>query len=238
MVIGIITARGGSKGLQGKNMVDLGGRPLIEHTFVTAQQCASLKRIFLSTDILEAITLARARFPRIEVPYVRPPALCTDRASLVDVVSHLLEHLKLKEDFEPEAIMLLQPTSPFRRVTEIEDAIRTFRECDCESMLGVTRALHHPADYIYRSSCADTQFTWVMRAPEWRCRQDFPDVYFNTGALYMCRTKYLLTNRRFYDEGSRLFQMAEESALDIDTPFDLRLARGWWNEMSSDDSPR
>jgi CMP-N-acetylneuraminic acid synthetase len=228
MIIGVITARGGSKGLAGKNMVELGGRPLIAHTFAAAQRCAGLDRVFLSTDIPEAISLARHNHPKIEIPYIRPAALCSDEASLVDVVNHLLEYLKSREGLTPEAIMLLQPTSPFRRVSELEAAIRTFRDRGDESMVGVTRVLHHPADYVFRRAPDDKRFQWVMRAPEWRRRQDFPEVYFNTGALYLCTVRYLQTNRQFYDESSRLFQMAEESALDIDTPFDLALARGWW----------
>ena len=227
MIIGVIPARGGSKGLPGKNMIDLGGRPLIEHTFATAQECGRLDRIFLSTDLAAAIALARAKYPRVEVPYVRPQELCSDQASLVDVVVHLLEHLKRTEGKTPQAIMLLQPTSPFRHVAEIDEAIRVFRSDRCESMLGVTRTMHHPADYVYRSAPDDPRFHWVMRAPEWQRRQDFPDVYFNSGALYLCTVKYLQVNRRFYDESSRLFLMSEESALDIDTPFDLALARGW-----------
>lgn len=208
-------------------MVDLGGMPLIAHTFQTAQKCTGLDRIFLSTNIPDAIALARASYPKIEVPYERPPALCSDQASLVDVVGHLLEHLKRTEGKTPQAIMLLQPTSPFRHVAEIDEAIRVFRSDRCESMLGVTRTMHHPADYVYRSAPDDPRFHWVMRAPEWQRRQDFPDVYFNSGALYLCTVKYLQVNRRFYDESSRLFLMSEESALDIDTPFDLALARGW-----------
>ena len=87
MVVGIIPARSGSKGLPGKNMLDLGGRPLIEHTFLTAQHCRGLGRVFLSTDIAEAIALARGRYPKIEAPFVRPPELCRDETSLVEVVA-------------------------------------------------------------------------------------------------------------------------------------------------------
>lgn len=208
-------------------MVDLGGCPLIEHTFRVAQECQGIDRVFLSTDIPEAIDLARKRYPKVEVPFVRPAELCTDATSQVDVVMHLLDHLRVIEKLRPDTLLLLQPTSPFRRASEVDQAIKEFRNSGCESMLGVAPVLHHPADYLYRSNETDAQFRWVMRAPEWRRRQDFPAVYFNTGALYICSVTFLLGRRGFFDERSRLFQMANESALDLDTPFDLAIARGW-----------
>jgi CMP-N-acetylneuraminic acid synthetase len=227
MVVGIITARGGSKGLPGKNMLDLGGKPLIEHTFTTAQACACLDRIILSTDIPEAVALCRGRYPKIEVPFVRPKELCTDDTSQSDVVAHLLDYLENAERLVPQAVVLLQPTSPFRRVSEIDAAMRTFQGDRCDSLLGVTRVLHHPADYLYRRQPGDMRFQWVMRSPDWRRRQDFPEIYFNTGALYICSVRYFRMHRQFFDESSTLFPMSAESALDIDTGFDLELARGW-----------
>lgn len=226
-IVGIITARGGSKGLPGKNMLDVGGRPLIEYTMRLAQACTGLERVFLSTDIPEAIALAREKYPRVEVPYVRPAQLCTDAAGQVEVVQHLLDHVERTEGLRPWAVLLLQPTSPFRRGDEVADALSTFKAENCESMIGVSRVIHHPADYLYRPDPRSAEFAWVMRSEAWSRRQDFPEVWFNTGALYICRAEYLQRHRRFYDSGSYVFRMAEESALDIDTPFDLSLARGW-----------
>jgi CMP-N-acetylneuraminic acid synthetase len=230
MIAGIITARDGSKGLPGKNLADLGGRPLIEHTFITVQACASVERAFLSTDIPEAIDLARAKYPKVEVPFVRPPGLCTDQAGQVEVVEHLLDHLQSAGNFVPDAIVLFQPTSPFRRVEEVDGAVRQFQDSRCESLLGVSRVLHHPADYIYRPRAGDMSFQWVMRSPEWQRRQDFPEVYFITGALYICSVGYFRKHRRLYDETSALYPMAEPTLIDIDTEFDLRLARGLIHE--------
>jgi CMP-N-acetylneuraminic acid synthetase len=227
MVIGIITARAGSKGIPGKNMVPLGGSPLIEHTFRLAQGSAGIDRTFLTTDIPEAIALARDKYSKIEVPFVRPPELCADDTSQSAVVEHLLCHLQNTLGLEPKAIVLLQPTSPFRRVAEVDEAIQIFKNASVESMIGVASALHHPADYLYQERPGATPFRWVFRSATWQRRQDFPEVYFNTGALYMCRLDYFRRHQRFYDERSRLFIMANETSLDIDTPFDLALARGW-----------
>jgi CMP-N,N'-diacetyllegionaminic acid synthase len=227
VVVGIVTARGGSRGLPGKNMVDLGGRPLIDYTFDVVQKCQRIERAFLSTDIPTAIALARRSYPKVEVPFARPPELCRDDTSQVAVVQHLLDHLELSEGLIPKVLVLMQPTSPFRKIEEIDLALKTFAELRLESMLGVARVLHHPADYLFRRTEGADSFEWVMRSPEWSRRQDFPSVYFNTGALYVCTTHYFRKYQRFYDQASHLFVMAEESALDIDTPFDLALAEGW-----------
>lgn len=227
VVIGIITARGGSKGLPGKNMVALGGRPLIEYTFDVVQQCPRIERAFLSTDIPEAVTLARRSYPKVEVPFIRSEELCRDETSQVAVVDHLLAHLEASEGLVPKVLVLMQPTSPFRKPSELDSALRTFTELGRESMFGVAKALHHPADYLFRRTESAASFEWVMRSPEWNQRQDFPIVYFNTGALYVCTTRYFRQHRRFYDQTSQLFVMSDESALDIDTPFDLALAEGW-----------
>lgn len=217
-------------------MVELGGRPLIEHTFDTVAACHGIDRAFLSTDILAAVDLARAKYPKIEAPFLRPAELCRDDTSQVAVIEHVLEHLQMAEEWTPQTLVLFQPTSPFRQLQEIENAIQIFHEVRCESLLGVARVLHHPADYLYRRKLDDADFQWVMRDPAWQRRQDYPEVYFNTGALYMCTVAYFRTYGRFYDQSSRLFVMAEESLLDIDTPFDLQLARGWWTHRNGENS--
>lgn len=227
MVIGVITARGGSKRLPGKNMIDLGGEPLIAHTYRAAAASQCLERVFLSTDIPEAIELARSRYPRVETPFVRPTALCRDETSQVEVVDHLLAFVRANLGLQPKVIVLLQPTSPFRAHGEIDTAFESFGRNEAGALIRVTRVLHHPADYIYRTrEAGHGQLRWLMRDPAWRQGQDFPEVFFNTGALYICRVSYFERERRFFDERSDLFVMNEASMLDIDTPFDLALARG------------
>lgn len=227
MVIGIITARGGSKGLPGKNMIDLGGDPLIAHTYRAASTSNRLERVFLTTDMPEAIELAKSCYTRIEVPFVRPAVLCRDDTSQIEVVDHLLAFVRASLGLKPKVIVLLQPTSPFRAPGEIDTAVESFNRSGADALIGVSRVLHHPADYIYQTREAGRrQLRWLMRDPKWRKRQDFPEIVFNTGALYIFRVDYFERQRRFYDERSDLFVMNDASMLDIDTPFDLALARG------------
>src|SRR6185369_679302 len=110
--LGLIGARGGSKGIPRKNLVDLAGHPLISYTFREAQQSKLLDRVVLTTDDEEIADLARQS--GIEVPFLRPENLASDTAALGDAIQHALEWLLEHEGYKPDAILLLQPTSPLR----------------------------------------------------------------------------------------------------------------------------
>jgi CMP-N-acetylneuraminic acid synthetase len=127
---------------------------------------------------------------------------------------------------EPDAFVLLQPTSPFRELAELEEAIRVFRSKTLRSLLGVVPVMHHPADYVSRQR-ADGPLSEVFTRPPGVRRQDLSPMYFISGALYVCDCAWYREKQRFYDQDSYLFQMSEGTLLDIDTPFDLRLARGY-----------
>jgi len=227
MIIGIITARKGSKGIPNKNLTPLGGKALIEYTFEVASDCPGLDRVFLTTDSQEVIDLARAEYPRIEAPFVRPAQLAGDNSSHVEVVNHLLTYLKDHSGVRPEAFALLQPTSPFRRTGEIQDALALFRKQRLKSLLGVAPVMHHPADYVWRRRGEKQSFEEVLVRPPGIRRQDLPEVFFISGALFICNCDWYWANQRFYDHESHLFQMSQETLMDIDTPFDLQLATGY-----------
>jgi len=232
MVIGLITARGGSKGIPNKNMIDVGGRPLLQYSIEAAVACETLDRVFLSTDMPAAMELA-TQFPRLEVPFTRPAELCTDDATQIQVVQHLFDHLKEAEGCRPEYLVLLQPTCPLRDPAEIDAAVRLVKEQKLESLMGVTEAMHHPADYVYPDPDSPGEYKWVMRSPQWKQRQDFPKVYFNTGALYICSLEFLDRTQDFFDERSHLFEMSAETLFDVDSAFDLSLLRGYLLEKST-----
>lgn len=226
MIVGVIPARGGSEGIPGKNMIDLGGRPLLDYSFAVAQACRGLDRIVLSTNMPDAIDWARRHYTRVETPFVRPEALSTASSSSLDVVLHVVDHLERSGAERVETIVLLQPTCPFRRADEIDAAIARFEAEKLDSLIGVSRVWHHPSDYVQTQGGAKQGFRHVFRDPKWQRRQDFPEVWFITGALYIARVDYLRRTRGFCDEASALHVMAEETMVDIDSPFDLAIARG------------
>jgi CMP-N,N'-diacetyllegionaminic acid synthase len=226
MILGIITARQGSQGIPGKNMVDLGGRPLLDYTFALAEHSRRMDRVVLSTDMSDAIEWARRHYRRIDTPFTRPAHLAEAGSSSTDVVLHTVDFLEKEEGAHIEAIVLLQPTCPFREVIEVDGAIDLFRKKKLISLIGVSRVWHHPSDYVQRTSPEADSFRYMLRDPAWKRRQDFPEVWFITGALYICRPEYLRQTGGFCDERSYLYPMSEATMVDIDSPFDLAIARG------------
>ncbi|MCX6222372.1 MAG: acylneuraminate cytidylyltransferase family protein [Bacteroidia bacterium] len=219
MVVAIITARANSKGLPGKNMLNLGGLPLIQHTFEIASKSEVFDKIILSTDLESAIELSQ-KYSKIEVPFKRPEHLCGDNVSQVEVVNHVLDYLA-KTEFALTHFVLLQPTAPFRTINEMRQGVDLLKS-GSESVLGVTKVMHHPADYLIRDESG--LLNYLMPEFMSKPRQSFPPVYFNSGGFYGCSVKFFKEKQIFYDKYSALLIMNEKSVIDIDTEFDLKLA--------------
>ncbi|MDI1235294.1 MAG: acylneuraminate cytidylyltransferase family protein [bacterium] len=221
MVVAIITARANSKGLPGKNMMDLGGMPLIEHSMKVACESAEFDAVILSTDLIEAINLAKEKYPKIEVPFVRPENLCGDTTTHVEVINHLCDYFE-SENRKVDYLVLLQPTTPFRLPSEMNEGVSLLKN-GASSVLGVTPVMHHPADYLYKNKAGKIEY--IM--PDFKAtrRQDFPTVYFNNGAFYGCSLTFFKSTQSFFDSESELLVMSENSLFDIDTAFDMKLAR-------------
>lgn len=221
-ILGLITARGGSKGLPGKNMILLGGRPLIEYTFIDSCASSGLDTIIISTDMSDAIKLAEEKYPRVEVPFLRPENLCEDNSSHADVVKHALDFMQEKSHTF-DAVVLFQPTTPFRKVTEIEEGIAMLRN-GAESVLGVSKVMHHPAEYLYKAEEGKLKFLLPEMAG--KRRQEYPEMYFDNGAFYGFTTRFFREQGKFFNDESQLLLMSEKSLIDIDTPFDFAVASG------------
>jgi CMP-N,N'-diacetyllegionaminic acid synthase len=224
MIVGIITARANSKGLPGKNLLDLGGKPLIQHSFDIAIDSGVFDRIILSTDSIDTIELAKGQ-KGIDVPFIRPDYLSSDNASQVDVINHVLEFLNMV-NFDVSHFVLLQPTVPFRKVSEIQEGINLLK-AGYKSVIGVTGVMHHPADYLIRNEAK--QLSFLMPEFASKNRQSFPPVYFNNGGFYGCEVNFFKENQIFYNSESAILMMGEETLIDIDTEFDLKLAKGLLN---------
>ena len=221
-ILGLITARGGSKGLPGKNMILLGGIPLVEYTFRDSTSVSGLDNIILSTDMPEAIQLAREKYPRVEAPFVRPKKLCEDNSSHADVVKHALDFMEEK-GHAFDAVVLFQPTTPFRRVSEIEEGVALLRK-GADSVLGVSKVMHHPAEYLYKAE--DGKLKFLLPEMAGKRRQEYPDMYFDNGAFYGFTTRFFREHGKFFNDESQLLLMSDKSLIDIDTPFDLAVASG------------
>ena len=140
-ILGVITARGGSKGIPGKNLKLLGGKPLLAYTLESAEESAVFDRVILSTDDAEIAAAARAR--GCEVPFMRPADLAQDETPHLPVMQHAVDWLRENEHYRPDVVMILQPTSPLRRAADIRHAIQLLTETGADSVLTVSAVSAH-----------------------------------------------------------------------------------------------
>jgi len=214
-VLGLIPARGGSKSIPRKNLVDLGGVPLIQWT-IQAALGSNLERVVVSTDDDEIAEISKSL--GAEVPFKRPAELSSDQTLSIDVVLHALD--VLEEDFD--AVMMLQPTSPFRTSIDIEGAIKIID--GASSVISVVPVEGtHPArmKFVEDGVLIDPPFAETI---ENMPRQELRPMYIRNGAIYLTRISDL-RHRTFKGALSRALIMPKERSINIDTGFDLALAR-------------
>lgn len=228
-VLGIITARAGSKGLPNKNILQLGGKPLVQHSMDTVQESCKINRAILSTDITDVAELGK-KYSKLINFGLRPSYLCKSDTSQIEVINYELDQYLQHGYKRPKFIALLQPTSPFRIVAEIDQAVQELEQTNKESLIGVCPVYHHPADYIIKTG--KNKIKWVFRDNNWRRRQDFSEVFFDCGALYICQYEYFKKKEMLYDENSLLFELSQCSMFDIDSSFDLSMAEAFISQTS------
>lgn len=218
--LAVIPARGGSKGIPRKNLVTLGGIPLLQYTLEAAAGSDNLNRVVFTSDDPEMMALAQTA--GIEVPFRRPDFLATDDASSVDVVIHALDWLTDHEQYVPDAVVLLQPTCPFRTAADIDEAIAIFDAGESECLMSVSPVLQHPCEMVTRD---DGKLVWAVSPPAAGRRQLFPTYYFINGATYIVTTRFLKDRRRFDDPSAALQVIDPRHGIDIDDSYQLELAR-------------
>lgn len=221
-VLGVVTARGGSKGIPGKNIHLLRGKPLIQYTAEAALTAQRLTRVIVSTDD-EAIARV-SRQCGLDVPFLRPPELSRDDTPSVPVVQHAVRTLAEQGDHY-DAIFLLQPTNPLRLASDIDGSIELLESTGADAVIGfVDVGERHPA----RMKLIDAEGR-VVDPPfaeqfEGQRRQDLPKMYLREGAVYLTRVPVLMEQHSLKGNDCRAWLIPHERACAIDEPFDLFLA--------------
>ena len=218
-VVGLITARGGSKGIPRKNITPVAGKPLMAWTIEAARSAQSLGRVIVSTDDAEHAEVARAW--GAEVPFLRPAALAGDYSLHVDTVVHALEWLAAHGD-RPEFVMTLQPTSPLRTAEDIDAAVRLAADRSASTVVSVSQAMTHP--FLTMSVTDDGKLADFIPKPSDLRRQSFPQAYALNGAIFLHRCESLLAGRQMCPADAYAYLMPIDRSLDIDTPWDLHVA--------------
>jgi len=216
-ILGVITARGGSKGLPGKNIRYLHGKPLIAWTVAVAQESQYLDSFLVSTDSAEIAEISKSY--GAQVPFLRPAELSTDKASSIDVVLHAIDNSKEVYDW----VMILQPTSPLRSAADIDVAIELADIKKADSIVSVCPNEHHP--WLSNTLPADGNMKCFLRQEtQHRTRQEFPTYYRLNGAIFLTKISILRETRSFFGPQTFAYEMPVERSIDIDHLIDFKLA--------------
>jgi CMP-N,N'-diacetyllegionaminic acid synthase len=226
-LLGVITARGGSKGIPGKNLKLLAGKPLIAYSIDAAQRSGVFGRLVVSTDDPSIADTARAL--GCEVPFMRPADLALDSTPHLPVMIHAVAWLRDREAYTCDAVMILQPTSPFRTPDDIRAAVRLLESSDADSVVGVSAVPPH-FNPMRMLAADDRGFAtlFVTGEPVRRRavrRQDLPNAWAINEAIYLFRTALLFdAEPSLYGDRTVVYVMPAERGLAIDDSRDWNAA--------------
>ncbi|QDM00880.1 acylneuraminate cytidylyltransferase family protein [Aliarcobacter butzleri] len=212
--LAIIPARGGSKGLPGKNIKELCGKPLISWSIEAGLKSKYLDEVMVTTDSKDIAYIAKQY--GASVPFLRPDVLASDTATSFDAIKHTIEFYKNELDKEFNYIVLLEPTSPLRRGSDIDTAIEQLFNSNADSIVGICRTEdQNPAFLVFKNekdfiSGYENHDIKVLR------RQDIKDVYFFEGTIYISKTDVLLNKKTFYHENTIGYVVPKYKSLEID----------------------
>lgn len=213
-VLAIIPARGGSKGVPRKNIRLLGGKPLIAWTIEEAKRSKYIDRLILSSEDEEIIQIAKEY--GCDVPFVRPKELAQDITPGINPILHALEEVR-----GYDYVVLLQPTSPFRTVNDIDGCIEKLIECNTYACVSVTESEVSPY-WMYNINENGRIESFVKEEGLIPRRQELPSIYKLNGAVYVAQTDWLKKQQSFLEEGTTVaYIMPKSRSYDIDTEMDF-----------------
>ncbi len=221
-VLGIVTARGGSKGLPRKNLAPLLGKPLLAWTAEAALSAKKLSRVVLSTDDEEIAGVGRSC--GLCVPFRRPAELAADNTPTIPVLQHAVAELE-KAGESYDAILTLQPTNPLRLPDDIDGAINLLERSSADSVISYADVgERHPARMKFIAPDGTVSDPPFAEQFEGQPRQSLPKMFLRDGSIYLTRRNVLMEQNSLRGRRSLAWIIPEERARNIDTPFDLFLA--------------
>jgi CMP-N-acetylneuraminic acid synthetase len=228
-ILAIIPARGGSKGIPRKNLRKLVDKPLITYSITAAKNSKYVNKIIVSTDEKSVANIAKDN--EIEAPFMRPKRLSRDNTPMIDVVKHTVDYLK-NQSYLAEIILILQPTSPLRTTSLIDESIRILTKSNATSVIGVSKITTHP----YGSFLVKNDFLvpFTQRFEKYSRRQDFPILYYPTGSIYVFWRETLEKYNSIYGPRIKPMIVKKEYSMDIDDKFDFfvcEMTLRYWNKF-------
>lgn len=220
-MIAIIPARGGSKGLPGKNTRLLQGKPLIAHTIEAAIKAKNISEVIVTTDSSEIAKISENY--GANVPFLRPDYLSGDDASAIDVYLHAVNFLSKKNGLSIDKFVVLLPTVPLRNEVHIDKAIEKFTEKKADTLVSVCEA-ETPPSWYFKINEEKLYNAELEQSDALSNRQDYQKYYIPNGAIYILDYNLLKQNRTYYSDNTIPFLMERRSSVDIDNLIDFEFA--------------
>lgn len=218
-ILVVIPARSGSKGIPGKNIKKLHGKPLINYTIEAAKEIFENSQVIVSTDDKEIAEIAASHGANI--PFLRPKELAQDDSSTRDVILHLVDYFERKKSM-PSVIVLLQVTSPLRNSKHLNEALDLFFHKDCDMVVSVTESKTSPYFNLYEEN--KEGYLQKSKDGAFTRRQDVPPVYEYNGAIYIFKTKSIVESEMKDFEKITKYVMSKNDSIDIDDEVDWKIA--------------
>jgi CMP-N,N'-diacetyllegionaminic acid synthase len=221
-ILAIIPARGGSKGVRGKNIKLLNGKPLLAYTSEIALHSKFLTEVIVSTEDTQIKEVAKGL--GLQVPFTRPVALAQDTTPTIDVIIHAVQWYEKQAIFF-DAVCLLQVTSPFRTAEFLDKAILKFIQSNCDSLVSVQKVPHeYNPHWVFEVNPEGNLKIATGEAEIISQRQKLPMAYHRDGSIYITKTEVLLNQQSLYGKNSTYIESPSEFYVNIDTPEDWEKA--------------
>lgn len=217
-ILAIIPARGGSKGLRGKNIRPMAGHPLIAYSIKAALISPSITRVIVSTDSKEIAEIARSY--GAEVPFIRPSEFAADLSTDLEVFKHALEWLERNENYKPDLIVQFRPTSPIRFSHDIEFCIHKMQNSEADSLRIVTPSFHTPFKMWILDNATTQMLPLLQQDIIYEAynqpRQHLPEIYWQTGTLDIIRTDVITKQKSMSGQTILPYIIEQQYSVDID----------------------
>lgn len=229
--IAFIFARGGSKGLPGKNIKIFSGKPLIAWSIEQARLVKSIDRVIVSTDCNQIAKVAKEF--GAEVPFLRPKEISKDNSPEWKAWRHALSFLQKTEGKMPEIMLSIPTTSPLRRVVDIENCIKLYKKGDADVVITTTEAHRSPFFNMVKEIDRDYVDLVIMPKEKIYRRQDAPVVYDMTTVAYVMNPQFIMHNESIFEGRVKAVEVPKDTSIDIDNLFDFKMAEFFLNNKGA-----
>jgi CMP-N,N'-diacetyllegionaminic acid synthase len=217
-ILGTICARGGSKGVNNKNIKELQGKPLIAYTIEYFKKWDKAEKIVCSTDSEKIAEVAKKY--GAEIPCMRPANLATDTAFKLDVLKHIVKFVERKENVKYDVIVDLDPTAPLRKKKFLEEAYKKFIDSDVNNLYSVCKARKNP--YFNMVELDEKGYAHLCKKSIVVRRQDAKNVYGMNASIYIYKRDFLLNTNTLHSDKTIIYEMPDNTSIDIDSELDFK----------------